>query len=156
MTLVTARLRALLVVFFDELWRLVPAEPVFFPFYLLGGLAAAIIAPAAIPHVALWSALAMVAPLLTAISWWAIFYRHGYVRYLGFWVRTAGDLLQSIVFGVALLAYIELLPIFLSIIFMAIISFSFVLVTRDFLALWLIEDVASKLHREVHEDAAVG
>jgi hypothetical protein len=152
MNLVAARLRALLVVFFDDLWRLVPAEPVFFPFWLVAGVLATVAAPAAIPHLALWSTLAIGAPTLTVLSWFAIFYRKGFTRYLGFWARTAGDLCETIVLGTAFLAYLPVLPLFLSVLLLGIIFFSAVLVVRDVLALWIIEDVASKLHKEVQVD----
>jgi hypothetical protein len=142
-------------VFFDELWRLIPAQPVLFPFFFVGGLLSVYQPPAMLSFTALtlWSGLAIISPLLVLMAWWMIMYRSGFTRYSGFYIRLGGDLGQVIV----LLTYIISLcnpPIYAAAVLIAVSAFVGLLVVRDFMAVVLVESVASRLYAKVHDDAA--
>lgn len=154
MSVVVTRLRAWMTVFFDELWRLIPAQPILFPFFFISGLLAAEFPPTA-PHLAVgWVALSIVSPALVLASWWMIYFRRGFLRYWGFWIRTVGDTGQLISLVVGIAIWLGVLPPPYIAILVGISVFVGALVVRDFLALWLVEQVATKLYRDVHSVAA--
>lgn len=154
MSLVVSRLRAWVTVFFDELWRLIPAQPILFPFFFVSGLLALAFPPASHLIATVWVALSVTSPVLVLLAWWMITYQHGFMRYWGMWIRTVGDVGQTVALIVAIVLWWSVVPPPLVVILFGIAVFVGVLVVRDLLALWLVEKVASKLYLDVHNAAA--
>jgi hypothetical protein len=154
------RLRAWAEVFFDELWRLIPAQPILFPFFFIGA-ALTLLCPPAAPvamtgiHLVTWSVLALVTPALVLAAWWMIVRKTGFTRYLGFYFRFGGDIGQLVVLATYIASWSNA-PVYALVILVGVAAFVTVLVVRDIMALVLVENVASRLYRESQEDAAKG
>lgn len=154
MSSVASRLRAWMTVFFDELWRLIPAQPILFPFFFVSGLLALVFPPASHFVAVTWVALSVASPLLVLLSWWMITYQQGFLRYWGMWIRTVGDVGQTVALIVAILLWWNIVPPPLIVILVGITVFVGVLIVRDLLALWLVEQVATRLYRDVYRGVA--
>jgi hypothetical protein len=164
------RLRVWANTFFDELWRLIPAQPILFPFFFVGGVITLIWYPGAnllrwengataTYCMELWKFLAVISPLMVLLAWWMIIYRCGRTRYAGLLIRLGGDIGQLFVLATYLLArFID--PTLglrddriygLSVILGSWV-FVLILVARDLYALWFVEQLASKLRLGLNED----
>lgn len=148
---ITARFRAWATVFFDELWRLIPAQPVLFPFFFVSGILAIFSTHGiGVP----WVVLSLASPTMVLFAWWLIFHQNGKARYTGMWIRTGGDIGQVVVLIADIMMWCPIIPIPLTAIMVGLTVFVFLLVVRDLLALWLVEQLATRLYREVNRDVA--
>jgi len=153
-----ARLKTWATVFFDELWRLIPAEPYLFPFFFLGGLVSLFFPPtqgllSPGPTFALWAGSAVVSPIMVLVAWHMVVHCSGMTRYTGLWIRLGGDAGQFFVLALYLLARTSLPDLstrgYGLTVQVGVTLFILVLVLRDILALWIVEQIASKLNREM-------
>lgn len=156
--LLVNRLRIWVTVFFDELWRLIPVEPYLFPFFFLAGLTSLVFPPTQGllgpgPIFVMWVSGALVSPVMVLVAWHMVMNCSGMTRYTGLWIRLGGDAGQFFVMALYLLArtsFPDLNTRGYGLVVQAGVTFFFlILVARDILALWIVEQVASRLNREM-------
>lgn len=152
------RLRTWATAFFDEMWRLIPAEPYLFPFFFLGGVISLVFPPAQGllgpgPIFVLWSFGALVSPVMVLVAWHMVMHCSGIARYTGLWIRLGGDAGQFFVLALYLLARTNFPDLdtrgYGLTVQVGVTSFVLMLVARDLLALWIVEQLASKLFTEI-------